>query len=78
MAKVKSTITSKGQTTVPKPVRDALGVSSGRPIYWEIRDGAVEVSADEPAFFRWIGFIRTGRGSVSDDVKSARKRRGGT
>lgn len=78
MAKVKSTITSKGQTTVPKPVRDALGVSSGKPIYWEIRDGAVRVSADEPAFFRWIGAIRTGRGSVAEDVKTARRRRGGS
>lgn len=76
MKTIKSTVTIKGQTTVPKSVRVYLGVEPGEPIYWEIRDGAVQVTADEPAFLRWIGTIEVGSGSAVDDVRDARRRRG--
>jgi bifunctional DNA-binding transcriptional regulator/antitoxin component of YhaV-PrlF toxin-antitoxin module len=32
-----STLTSKGQTTVPDAVRKALGLTTGRRIVWELR-----------------------------------------
>ncbi|MBO0905250.1 AbrB/MazE/SpoVT family DNA-binding domain-containing protein [Jiella sonneratiae] len=32
-------ITSKGQTTVPKAVRDALGLHEGSMVEWEVADG---------------------------------------
>lgn len=37
-----STITSKGQTTVPKEVRDALDVGPGDRLSWEVRGGKAE------------------------------------
>jgi len=43
------TITAKGQTTVPKAVRQALGVSYGGRIAFRVEDGAVSVhAASEP------------------------------
>ncbi len=43
------TITAKGQTTVPKIIRQALGVSYGGRIAFRIVGGAVSVHAvDEP------------------------------
>ena len=33
------TMTSKGQTTVPKEVRDVLGLSEGAQVEWIIEDG---------------------------------------
>jgi antitoxin PrlF len=36
-----STITSKGQTTVPKAVRDRLGLDSGSAVRWVVRKGEV-------------------------------------
>jgi antitoxin PrlF len=33
------TITAKGQTTVPKDVRDKLGLRPGDQVYWVIEDG---------------------------------------
>ncbi len=36
-----SKITAKGQTTVPKAVRQALGVASGGKIAYRIKDGQV-------------------------------------
>lgn len=36
-----STITSRGQTTLPKPVREALGVAQGDRVRYVILDGGV-------------------------------------
>lgn len=39
-----STLTTKGQVTIPKPVRDALGVHAGDRVSFLIReDGVVEL-----------------------------------
>jgi antitoxin PrlF len=38
-----STITAKGQTTIPKAVRQALGVDAGSKIAFRIEDGKVTV-----------------------------------
>jgi antitoxin PrlF len=43
------TITAKGQITVPKAIRHALGVSYGGRITFRVEDGAVSiVAADAP------------------------------
>lgn len=39
------TITAKGQTTVPKAIRRALGVSYGGRITFRVEDGTVSVHA---------------------------------
>jgi AbrB family looped-hinge helix DNA binding protein len=39
-----STITSKGQTTVPKEVRDALDLEPGSKLRWEVRGGTVAIT----------------------------------
>ncbi|MGR3715212.1 MAG: type II toxin-antitoxin system PrlF family antitoxin [Thermohalobaculum sp.] len=39
------TITAKGQTTVPRAIRRALGVSYGDRIAFRVEDGAVTVRA---------------------------------
>ena len=40
---IKSRITSKAQTTIPKPVRDLLGLSEGDTLVYDIVDGRVEL-----------------------------------
>jgi len=71
-----STITSKGQTTVPKEVREVLDVRPGDKITWEVRGGRVSVTTDRPAFWRWEGFVQHGPTDVAKAVHEARKRRG--
>jgi antitoxin PrlF len=39
-----SSVTSKGQTTIPKSVRDALGIKDGTPLRWKLSDGVLVVS----------------------------------
>ena len=53
-----STITSKGQTTVPKEVRDALDIGPGDKITWEVRGGRVAVTTDRPLLWELEGFIK--------------------
>ena len=45
---IESTITSKGQTTFPKAVREALSVSSGDRVRYIIGDGEVRIVPVRP------------------------------
>lgn len=40
---LESAITSKGQTTLPKPVREALGVSPGDRVRYVILDDGIRI-----------------------------------
>lgn len=71
-----STLTSKGQTTVPREVRDALDLDVGDKLSWEIRGGNVVVTTQRPAFFEWEGSIEGASIDVVQDVAEARNRRG--
>lgn len=71
-----STITSKGQTTVPKEVRDVLNVGPGDRLTWEVRGGKVAISTDRPALFQWEGIFKDGPADAVEAVAEARKRRG--
>jgi bifunctional DNA-binding transcriptional regulator/antitoxin component of YhaV-PrlF toxin-antitoxin module len=72
---VKSTLTSKNRTTVPKVVRERLGVGRGDVLVWEVDEGGVRVTAATIAFLQRRGSVRVGRGSVADDISEARRRR---
>ncbi|MGH7037231.1 MAG: type II toxin-antitoxin system PrlF family antitoxin [Stellaceae bacterium] len=57
-----STITAKGQTTVPKAVRQALGLACGGKIAYRIEDGQVvihnaEAEHADPALAAFLGLI---------------------
>lgn len=45
---ITSAITSKGQTTLPKPVREALGVGAGDRVRYVILDNEVRVLPIRP------------------------------
>ena len=48
-----SKITSKGQTTIPKEIRDKLGVHSGDTLVYEVEGNAVRVRKAEPFDLAW-------------------------
>jgi antitoxin PrlF len=56
-----STVSSKGQTTIPKPVRQALGVNEGDQIAFRVDEGGVTIRrADEggdPAIAAFLSFL---------------------
>lgn len=43
MKKMRSIISSKGQTVVPRQVRQALGIDTGTLLLWEVQNGAILV-----------------------------------
>jgi antitoxin PrlF len=48
-----SKITSKGQITLPKEIRDKLGVRSGDTLVYEVEGNAVRVRKAEPFDLAW-------------------------
>jgi antitoxin PrlF len=64
-----ATVTSKGQITLPKRVREALGLGPGAEVEFEIAEGAAIMRKRlSPATLRrWRGFLRQSSGSTSSD-----------
>ncbi|MBA4689256.1 MAG: AbrB/MazE/SpoVT family DNA-binding domain-containing protein [Pseudomonas sp.] len=65
-----ATLTSKGQITLPKSIRQALGVTTGGKVVFELRGGEVvvtraEAEHEDPAIGTFLGLleadIRSGR-----------------
>jgi len=56
-------ITSKSQTTVPKEVRQALGVSSGDTLAFEIDGDAVRVRKETPLD---VGYLQSVEQTLSE------------
>lgn len=77
-----ATLTSKGQITLPKSVRQILGVDSGGKIAFDVKDGEIVVTRavaehEDPAIGAFLSLleadIRTGRNlqSLPDDLAKA-------
>lgn len=62
-----STVTMKGQTTLPKDVRLALGLSSGDRVRYVILDGEVRLLKVQPVSGLAGMLARSGRKPVSLD-----------
>ena len=73
---VRSTITSKSQTTVPREVRVALGLGPGDTLLWEVDGTAIRVTVGDRGFLCRRGSVRVGPGSTVADVRNARAQRG--
>ena len=54
---VAATVTSKGQVTIPKPVRDALGIQEGDEVIFRV-EGDRAVLSRTPDFLSLAGTIR--------------------
>lgn len=56
----KSTLTSKGQITIPKEVRDKLGLRTGDVVHFHVReDGVVEMQAQNIDLMSLFGMLKT-------------------
>lgn len=58
-----ATVTSKGQITLPKPIRQVLGVTIGGKVAFDLRHGEVvvtraeEAEHDDPAIEAFLGVL---------------------
>lgn len=58
-----STITLKGQTTVPQPIREALQTQPGTRLHWHLMpDGTIIVRAKTKSVLDLAGMIKVPKG----------------
>lgn len=65
-----STLTAKGQTTVPQRIRDSIGATSGTRLVWHLMpDGSLVVRAKTRSILDLAGSLKAPKGkhvSVQD------------
>jgi antitoxin PrlF len=68
-----ATVTSKGQITIPKEVRDALGLKRGHQVSFLLRqDGVVEMRPETVDLMSLYGILRPSvRGVTLEDMEEA-------
>lgn len=72
---MKSVITSKFQTTIPKAVRDQMKLSVQDTLEWRILDGKAIVAPVKKGFLDYQNCIKIGEGDIQEDIDLARRRR---
>ena len=70
---LRARVTSKGQLTVPKEVRRALGIRKGDSLIFEIEDGEARVRVDRQpvSFADYEGAWREGKGMSWEEVNAS-------
>lgn len=72
---MKSAITSKFQTTIPKVVREILKLSINDTLEWKIERGRAMVFPLNKPFLKYRNAVKTGAGNIARDIRLARERR---
>jgi AbrB family looped-hinge helix DNA binding protein len=77
-----TTVTSKGQVTIPKPVRDHLGIKPGNAVEFELAEDGRVVLAKVGARTRRSRFERlrgrAGKGMTTDEIMALTRGEPGT
>jgi len=74
-----STVTSKGQITIPKEVRDAVGLDTGKRVSFRVRkDGVVEMRPDDIDLLSLCGMLKPRVKGVTLEEMDEAVRRGAT
>lgn len=73
---MKSTITARFQTTIPREVREQLKLSVHDVIDWKIEEGRVVVYPVRRDFLSYRNCVRVGAGDIRADIEQARRLRG--
>ncbi len=72
---MKSKITSKYQTTIPKEIRNRLNLSVSDSIEWKIEKDKILVEPVNKSFLKYKGSIKIESGNIKEDIlRSGRMR----
>jgi len=72
---MRTTITSKYQTTIPKAVREDLSLSIHDTLEWNVENGKIVVLPMQKNFLKFRNAVKAGSGDIKNDIKLSRKRR---
>jgi len=67
-----SAVTIKYQTTIPKVVRDALGISINDVLEWTVEKGRAVVRPVHSDFLKYRGCVKIEPGDIAADIEAAR------
>jgi len=70
---MKSKITSKFQTTIPKNIREQMKLSVNDSIEWKMEKGKVILETAGKPFLKYRGSIAVGAGDIDEDIRKAKK-----
>jgi AbrB family looped-hinge helix DNA binding protein len=62
-----STLSAKGQTTIPVSVRRSLQIEPGDVIRYDVEDGAVRIRKTSPLDIEWAGAVEATLTEWSDE-----------
>jgi bifunctional DNA-binding transcriptional regulator/antitoxin component of YhaV-PrlF toxin-antitoxin module len=72
---MQSLITSKYQTTIPKAIRENLGLSVKDALEWKLEKGKVTLYLAKRNFLKYRNTVKIGEGGIADDIDNARNLR---
>jgi AbrB family looped-hinge helix DNA binding protein len=72
---MQSIITSKYQTTIPKAIREKMGLSMKDALEWKIEKGKVTVYPAKSSFLKYRNTVKTGPGDINADIEASRNLR---
>lgn len=63
-------VTSKGQITIPKKIRDKLGIGPGEDLGFNEKDGVfyIKKTLKKSPFDKWMGRLKNLKGSKTDNI----------
>lgn len=63
-------VTSKGQITIPKKVRDKLGIFQGERILFHEENGVyyIKKGIKKSPFDKWVGYLKKQKGKKPDEI----------
>lgn len=69
---MQSVITSKYQTTIPKAIRENIGLSVKDALDWKVEKGKIIISPSKRNFLKYRNAVKIGRGDIDGDIETAR------
>ena len=68
--RLKAKITSKGQVTIPKEIREKVGLEPGDEVSFEEKDGVVYIrkEIEKSPFDKWMGYLKDKKGQSPDEI----------
>ncbi len=72
---MQSVITSKYQTTIPKSIRDQLGLSVKDVLKWKVEKGKIVIFPARSKFLEHRNSVKVSMGDIGKDIDAASRLR---